>query len=258
MGILSLGVSPVLTHVSSSLSSRTFTTVTGRAFYEIAEGVSLEGGLGVQNTRDHPQQAVGDATLRFENGGGISCTASYQASDASLVLYSAELVNVRLFTHGLLARVTYVPVAQVKFNAQAKFLSISDGNNCTELLLSIGKNAYEQIIFAYEYVYTNYRRQAGPGNNGAGLLYYSPQNLQSHAILLDWALVDGGEGGLSLGGKLGYIPKVDALIRELRTRAGWRPTTSLVLDASLAAGSTYRFTSQYNYVSVAISAYWSL
>jgi hypothetical protein len=126
---------------------------------------------------------------------------------------------------------------------------LSDGNASNDLQLRIGKLFDFNIWAGYEYFYSNFARKSN--------LYYSPKDFESHSLWVDWIVQKESELDVVIGGKLGYVPSSDFVIREVSAGINYRPINSLSISGKLQIGSTYRYDSSYRYLSGIIYAYWN-
>jgi hypothetical protein len=141
-----------------------------------------------------------------------------------------------------------------------KAVAVSDGNRGSEFQLRIGHLFFDEVTAGYEYMYSDYLHQAPwvPFTDHAKQLYYSPQNLESHAAWVEWQAQKDEEVAFSLSGRVGWLPAYQAALREVAGDLNYRPTTQLLLSGKFSVGNTFRSDGGYNYVSLVISTYWSV
>ena len=93
-----------------------------------------------------------------------------------------------------------------KFAGSYAFITVSDDNKMNRLQLRFGKIFDKVVGVGYEYYYFDVKN---PTN-----LYWSPENFESHSIWTDWEIVNEDDVTASIGGRLGYIPSDEFILRE--------------------------------------------
>lgn len=252
----SLGVSFFQNRVQSYISSRSFNVFKGHFFARISSRINLGVGHGRINTRDLAGKNETDAYITYEIKDKLNLTATYLKTDASLLLYSSNLVDVRLDADHYRINGEYKLNNGFLINGYFQYIKIYQndpdyGNNeGNDLQFRIGKYFDKDLKAGYEYFYSNYRYSTP--------LYYSPYSFSSHAIWGDYLLDKDKDYEIYIGGKLGYVPTSDFVITEGNATAEYKPMEKLIIQAKLTLGSSSRNDSSYRYVSGFISAYWSI
>jgi hypothetical protein len=192
--------------------------------------------------------------LKYENPEILLLSGSYETNDARIILYSPSLS----FNYNAdMLRFTgyWKNKSGLKFSGYFTYMNITDGNAANQFQFRVGKEFYKSIMIGYEYEYQNFAI-----DKSKALLtdrYYSPQDYQSHCLWIDWTAIEEQPVKLVAGGRLGYIPASDFVIREVYADAVYNPVAAFLIKGRVTVGSTYRFDSSYNSVSAYISAYWS-
>jgi hypothetical protein len=106
------------------------------------------------------------------------------------------------------------------------------------------------IHFGYEYNYLNYSRISS--------LYYSPRNFQSHSIWADWNFYKDQKISLDLGGKIGYVPSYDFILREIYGEAVYHPVQVFTITGRISNSGSVRFGSSYNFWAGYLTCYISI
>ncbi|MDZ7763103.1 MAG: hypothetical protein U5K00_01565 [Melioribacteraceae bacterium] len=83
----------------------------------------------------------------------------------------------------------------------------------------VGRWFYPNLIAGYEYYFTDFQHTLP--------VYYSPQDFHQHSIYLEWYPLKDERWDIMIGGKLGYIPQYDYILRELKTRIIYSVTNNL-------------------------------
>jgi tetratricopeptide (TPR) repeat protein len=258
--ILSVGGTYGRSLLQSPLSSRSFTDAEGQIFLRLSGRLSASGSFGVLQTQGRRKKYIGDASVVYERPGVLRIAAVFEANEAALMLYSPYLID--LPYEARLYRVTgsYNSPTGWALRGAYRILAVSDGNRGTDFQLRLGHDVYDGLTGGYEYSYNDFYRSAPwvPFSNHARQLYYTPQNLESHSVWVEWQAEKDQDLSVNLGGKVGYIPLFDAGIRQVSGDLTYRAAAPLLLSGSFSLGNTYRSDGRYNYLSVVFSLYWSL
>ncbi|MDP4114957.1 MAG: hypothetical protein Q8903_02415, partial [Bacteroidota bacterium] len=247
---LSIGGTFLRTNLKDSTEQLHISTIKGNVFLRINDMISVNAGFGNINSPGVVKRNATDATVKIEKKDIFSVTGYFENTDARLILYSPNLLNVSYDVN--LFRVLGYYKSKGGFYASGYFssLTVSDNNAGNDFQLRLGKNFYTDVLIGYEYYYDSFTFQSSR--------YYSPKDFESHSLWADWHAQHDEETDITVGGKLGYIPSGDLLTREVYIQAKYEPLRSLIFSGKITIGSTYRNESSYNYVSAFLNAYWSL
>ena len=249
IGFLSLGASWSRTNLNNSIINKDFTQFKGVAAIFLRKDLILSGSYGVLNIFGEPDKRIGDISLRYERENDFSFALSFENNDARTILYSPNLINVRinashyrfsgLYNYNLIYRVS----------GFYNYFNLGDNNEGNDIQLRLGKKFVSNGYFGYEYYFSDFAF-ISPS-------YYSPQNFDSHSIWgeLNWEFK---KLKLKAGGKIGYVPKVDFIISEIFGEAIYNPILSLTVTAHLAIGNSFRYDSSYKSITASIFAYWGI
>jgi Flp pilus assembly protein TadD len=248
---LSAGATFLRTNISTTNLQRNLNSVKGNLYINFSKRVQLSGGFGSLSTKESSSKNVYDATLRYTDE-LFTGYLYYDHNDARTVLYSRSVIDSAMTNDLGRAGFTYRKKSGLRASGQFSYLDLSDDNTGNDLLLRIGKDFNGIYAIGYEYQYLNYSVRTP--------LYWSPANFDSHSLWGDWEVLDDKEDNIkiNLGGRIGYISEGDFMIREISGDFTYKPLPYFVLVGRLTTGSTYRFDTSYNYVSAAITAYWSI
>jgi Flp pilus assembly protein TadD len=247
---LSIGGTFIRTNLKDSTSQLHISSLKGNVFLRINDMISANAGFGRINSSGIVKRNVTDATIKVEKPETFSITGYFENTDARLILYSPNLLNVSYDVNLYRLLGYYKSKGGLYISGYMSSISVSDNNDGNDFQLRIGKNFYPDILIGYEYYYDSYTFQSAK--------YYSPKDFESHSLWADWHAQQDEETDITVGGKLGYIPSGDLLTRELYIQAKYEPLKSLIFSGKITIGSTYRNEISYNYVSAFINAYWSL
>ena len=232
------------------VGNRDFTTFKGHLFIRLSKYLNLGVGSGSANSSGAFIRKETDAFIRFDRPDTLSIVALYQNSDASLILYSPYLIDLRLYAKIYKLEGYYQHYNGLKIMSSFNYLSVTDGNEGNDFYLRIGKYFYRYLIVGYEYMYTNYKLKSQ--------YYYSPTNFEAHNLWVENDLEKNKELTVTIGGKLGYIPLNDFVLFQGYLDVKYQVYERLNVAGRIAAGSTSRDDSSYRYFSGQVGAYWSI
>ncbi len=267
-GIVNIGITTFITGgaslvkatINSANDTRDLTVFKGRLYIKPVSDLSIGGGVGVLNTFGQISRSVSDLSIDYRFNQTLSTNFYYENTDAALILYSPYLLNVRQDINFFKVSGNYENKSKLKLSSSFSYFSISDGNAANDVMVKVGKELWDKITLGYESQYQNYKYLSPflPGSNGTQRLYYSPQNLNSHSIWAEWVPDSEKNLDLTFNAKIGYVPELDILLRQVNASFNLNATKSLIINAKTSIGSSYRFDSSYNFFSASLSAYWRL
>lgn len=227
-----------------------YTTFKGHIIARLSRDLNLGAGFGTSNARGYIKRDESDAFIRFEKRDTISLSVIYQNSDAALILYSPYLIDIRYFANLYRFEGYYKHRDGFKISGSFQYISVSDGNEGNDFVLRLGKYFYKDLAAGYEYYYTNYKYKSS--------FYYSPTTFESHSIWLDNELERKTDLRVTLGGKLGLIPRNKLIALEGHLDVYYNVLKNLLISGRLSVGSTSRDESSYRFFSGQLSAYWTV
>jgi hypothetical protein len=190
-------------------------------------------------------------SVRYEKKNNFGIGLSYERNDARVLLYSPFLFNENINADILRITGNYYFSPTVLFSGSYNYVNVSaDTNAGYDLRLRIGKSWNDNINIGYEFNEMNYSK--------ISKLYYSPQNFESHSIWADWNFYKDQEISLKIGGKLGYVPANDFILREIFAEAVYQPFQTFSVNARISNSKTYQFYSGYSSWSGYIYCYLSI
>lgn len=249
IGFLSIGASWARTNLNNIISDKDFTQIKGTAGIYLNKYFSLRGGYGVLNIFGEPDKRIGNISFRYQQPEEFSLTLAFENNDARMILYSPYINNIRinanyfrLFTH-------YDYRNEVNLAGNYSYFNLGDRNEGNDLQLRLGKKFLENVVFGYEYYFTDYA-YISPN-------YYSPQNFNSHSIWAGWNVTHQ-QYKFKLDAKIGYSPSIVFILSEVFGEITYNPIGSLHLTGRLGYSNSFKFDSGYKSYSASLIAYWGL
>lgn len=227
-----------------------FRTLKGHLLFRLSKYLNAGTGLGTTNAQGYRARNERDAFIRYEMKDTLSFSAVYQNSDAALILYSPYLIDQRLYSSLYRIEGFYKHYNGLKLSGSFQYISVSDSNAGNDLMIRIGKYFYKDLSLGYEYYYTSYKYKKQN--------YYSPQNFESHCIWVEHDLENKEDFKITLGGKVGIIPRNKFLALEGHIELYYQPLKYLLISGKIGMGSTSREESSYRYFSSQLSIYWNV
>jgi tetratricopeptide (TPR) repeat protein len=247
---MTAGVVYSRTHLQSSFLSNDLTSFKGQFVFRLSDYITTSISFGTQRDLFGNNRNISDIVFRAEDLTEYSLIASYENNDGRVILMSPNLIGFSNYTVDMFTiNGFYLPSSLVKLSGYFRYATISDGNSFNDLQLRIGKKFYKDIFLGYEFGYANYKFD--------NLLYYSPQNYDTHSLWMEWNAKKSKKVRLNLGGKFGYAPSINYILREAYGEILYQPMPYFTLNGKIGASSSYRSNSSYNTIYITLSAYWS-
>lgn len=240
----------VLTQIGYYSGVRRFTTFKWHLFAHPVRDLMMRIGLGSSNSDGLFSRDEKDVFVRYEKVDTISVSLNYQNSDASMILYSPYLLDVRYYAQFYKVEGYYQHKDGLRFSGYFNYISVDDGNEGNDFAIRLGRYFAKDMRMGYEYAYDNYKFKSP--------YYYSPRNFESHSFWLDEELEKKDRLRLTIGGKLGIIPRNTLIALEGHVDLSYKPTKSLSITGKISIGSTSRDDQSYRYFSGQLTVYWSI
>lgn len=247
---LSFGISGYRGAISSEFSKLNFNNLKGSLHLKINETTRASGSFGQTYFTNNLSENIIEASLNFRDEEIYQASFFYNNLDAAFILYSPFLVANRLTAEHIGFAGYYYFKSGLIISGKYAFINVSDGNEGNQLEFRLGKKFQQDIKAGYEYYYYTF--------SDLSLLYWSPENFESHSLWADFNLISDEETALTIGGKLGLIPQNDYLLREFFAELKYRLTQTLNVNAKIVSGSSSRSGVGYNSTSFQLSAFWIL
>ena len=247
---LSVGVSFSRYNFSYLADQKNLTSFLGYINFN-ANNFNASVGMGQTISISTVQKNVLQISMRYEKKNNFGLGLSYERNDARVLLYSPFLFSENINAGILKITGNYFLSPTVLLSGSYNYVNVSaDNNTGYDLHLRVGKSWNDNINIGYEFNEMNYSK--------IDTLYYSPQNFQSHSIWADWNFYKDQKISLKIGGKLGYVPSNDFILREIFGEAVYQPFQILTISARISNSRTYQFYSGYSSWSGYIYCYLSI
>ncbi|MCH7974257.1 MAG: hypothetical protein IH949_10285, partial [Bacteroidetes bacterium] len=230
---LSAGLRYDRSHLESSRWSTDLNSFKGQLMFRLSDYITTTISFGTQRDLAGAESSISDFVFKAEDPKEYSLVVSYEKNDARVILLSPDLIgftnySVDIYTISGL----YLPSSLVKLSGYYHYGSISDGNLFNDLQLRMGKKYYKDIYIGYEYYYANYKFD--------NPLYYTPQSYDTHSIWGEWNAKTTNRIKIKIGGKLGYAPSVNYVLREAYGEIYYQPVPYFTLNGRIGGSSSFR------------------
>jgi tetratricopeptide (TPR) repeat protein len=229
---------------------RQFTTFKWYVFARPTRNTNFGIGLGSSNSFGQFNRDEKEVFFHFEMKDTIGINLQYQNSDASLILYSPYLLNIRYYAQLYKIDGYYQHRDGLRISGSFQFISVEDNNEGNDLMLRIGRYFAKNLLLGYEYAYDNYKIKSS--------YYYSPHNFESHSIWLDQEIEKKKQLRVTIGGKLGIIPRNSLIALEGHIETFYQALKNLTFTGKIGIGSTSRDDQSYRYFSGQFNLYWTI
>lgn len=247
---LSFAINGYYGSVSSKSTTLSLNIFRVDGYFNLSKNVSGYVRAGVTNFVGGEITKIFEASIMIAKKNTYNFSAQFFSSDAVQLLYSPDLVDVRLNANYTLLTGEYI-IHTILLRADYDYISVSDNNEGYKVILRTGKIFNKVFGVGYEFYFYDFIDQT--------LLYWSPNNFKSHSIWAYWDLIAGNEFVLNLKGKVGIIPSENNLIvREFQANFIDRFTENFVLQLSFSLSSSVRDNEGYNSTSIDLSIFWTL
>jgi tetratricopeptide (TPR) repeat protein len=246
---LTLGISGYAGVLGSESVINNISIFKGNIFTRFSDVVSATAALGSTFFPEDEDNLLAEISLKAERPKQYSFSANFYSMDAAQILYSPFLVDTRLRSNYFLLLGDYLIKTSWKFSGSYEFITVSDDNKANRLQLRFGKVFDKVVGVGYEYYYLDFRNQSN--------LYWSPGNFESHSIWVDWEVAGGSDVNANLGGRIGYIPSDNFILREFYGLANFLLADSFTLQGRLTFTTTAQSGKGYTSTSFSLSAFWN-
>jgi tetratricopeptide (TPR) repeat protein len=228
-------------------NGRNLTSFLGHLLY--SEGYfSASAGMGTTRSLFNSQKNVLQLNARYEKKENYGIGFIFEKNDARVLLYSPFLMYSNIYASVLRINGYYNLPNNFVLSGWFSYINVKDDNNAgNDFQIRAGKTVDGSVTIGYEYYYANYTKKS--------ILYYSPQNYDSHSIWADWRAYRDQEISFTIGGKLGYVPANDFILREIYGEIVYHPVQILTISGRLSYSSSFRYTSSYNFIAGYLAAY---
>ena len=246
---LTIGASAYGGILSSDSVTNNISIYKGSIIGRFSKTVYATASLGSTLFPNDENQLLAEVTLKAEQPRVYSFSANFYSMDAAQLLYSPNLVDTRLRSNYYLLMGDYIIKSGWKFAGAYAFITVSDDNKANRLQLRFGKIFDKVVGVGYEYYYYDVKNQTN--------LYWSPENFESHSIWTDWEIVNDADVTANIGGRLGYIPSDEFILREFYGITSVKLADSFTIQGRLTFSTTAQSGKGYTSTSFGLSAFWS-
>lgn len=246
---LTVGASGYKGILESDSVKRNISILKGNIAARFSNFVSASAGIGGTIFPGDENSFSAELSLRAEKEKLYSFSVNFYSMDAVQILYSPLLVDTRLRSNYFLLTGDYLIKNNWKFTGSYSFITVSDANKANRLQLRLGKVFENVINTGYEYYYFDFKNQTN--------LYWSPENFESHSLWIDWNAASESDVSVSIGGKVGYIPAYEFILREFSGNANVKITEAFTIQGRLTFSTTAQSGKGYTSTSFGLSAFWS-
>jgi tetratricopeptide (TPR) repeat protein len=247
---ISVGASLFRYRLKYFSNSDNLTSFLGHIIFNITD-FNASAGFGKTRSSLNSRNDVLQFTANYEKKNNYGLGFLYEKNDARVLLYSPFLLNTNLNAGLFRFTGNYISPNEFILTGHFSYINISEDHNAgQDLQLRAGKLVEDRFQIGYEFYYVNYTRNSN--------LYYSPGDFQSHSIWGDWKVYKDPEISLNLGGKIGYVPSYDFILREIYGEVIYQPVPVLIISGRISNSSSIRFDSGYNFWAGYITGYLSI
>jgi len=226
-----------------------FTSFKGHIYLFPIKDLIISAGFGRLTYRGTKTRNISDFSIKYQKPDKFMLYGLFEETDAGLILFSTRLIDYRVNSQLYKLFGDWSPSLKTKLSGSFQYVLLGDANKGNDLLLKFGRLLDKDIWGGYEYFYSNYAF--------ISKFYYSPRTFESHALWAEWEVMKEEDVTAKLGGKIGYVPMSDFILRELTGEFLYKPINNLTINGKFTLGGTYRYDSNYQFFSSSVSLYWS-
>ena len=219
-------------NLSSLTEGRTLYMIKGMLNLKINEMTTTKASFGQIFFNYDNKLLTGDFSVSIDNPENFLINASYQRTDASLILYSPALVDERLYINTAGIYFLIYPGLNFILSSRYQILLPEDDNEGHQLSFRIGNKIWKNFSMGYEFYYYTFKNFRN--------LYWSPRNFSSHSLWIEWKILNTSKTYLNAGAKAGFIPDDEFILSEAFIDFNYYIVKKLSLNIYLSGGSTYR------------------
>lgn len=248
---------------SNSSKSVNFTEYKGSITIKTSGRTSFGFSYGIMSLEGIEDQPVINAFIKFEDKEQLQASLKYAMADGAALLCSPDLVTNRIRTHSFRLDALYNYEDKLKvFGYYQLFITekssiyynkeyeLVKGNVGNYFMIRFGKSFYNGFFAGYEYLYSDFKYTLE--------IYYTPEEFNSHSLWGEWEIAKDYEWELYLGGKIGYIPQADYVVREANFKIIYKLTNNFRLGINGFINNTERNNSAFKSSIINANIYWSL
>ena len=249
-------------NISSDTQSAGLTVMKGSLSIKTSDRTTLGFSYGKMSIKGFSDQPVINGYIKFDDREQVKASLNYDMSDGAAILLSPNLVANRIRTHSIRLDASFsyedklklygyynliIPEsAEVVYNNRITSLKNNIGNY---FMARLGKSFYTGAFIGYEYFYADFKNILQ--------VYYTPNEFSTHSLWFSWQVTSDNEWEILVGGKLGYAPQDDYVVREGNIKVTYRVFGNFRISFNGLTGNTVRYKSPYKWGALNLSAFWS-
>lgn len=236
----------------SDLIRKDISTVKGSAFLKFGKTVSINSSFGKTFVKDYKGLLIAENIINIEKENVYHFSIFFNSMDAALLLYSPFLVDKRLRAANVGLAGKYFGSSGLRLSAKYNYLFVAEGikNSGNSFEIRIGKEFQDNLTGGYEYYYYNFEN--------ASAYYWSPAGFESHSLWADINFYKDEETSLAVGGKVGLIPNISYILREIYGEFDFKLIKNLTLKSRITGSSSAQQSLGYSSYSITASLFWLL
>lgn len=236
----------------SDLIRKDVSIAEGSVFLKFSKTITFNSSFGKTFVKDYKGLLIAENTINIEKKNLYHFSVFFNSMDAALLLYSPFLVDKRLRAANVGLSGKYFGSSGLRLSAKYNFLFVAEGlkNTGNSFEFRIGKEFQENLTGGYEYYYYNFEN--------ASAFYWSPAGFESHSLWADINFYKDEETSLSVGGKVGLIPSISYILREIYGEFDLRLIQNLTFKSRLTGSSSAQQSQGYSSYSITASLFWLL
>lgn len=236
----------------SDLIRKDISTVKGSVFLKLGKTITINSSFGKTFIKNYKGLLIAENTINVEKKNLYNFSIFFNSMDAALLLYSPFLVDIRLRAANVGLSGKYFGASGLRLSAKYNFLFVAEGtkNNGNSFEFRIGKEFQDNLTCGYEYYYYNFEN--------ASAYYWSPAGFESHSLWTDINFYKDNETSLTVGGKVGLIPNISYILREIYGEFDFTLMQNLTLKTRITGSSSAQQSLGYSSYSISASLFWLL
>ena len=236
----------------SDLIRKDISTVKGSVFLKFGKTVTINSSFGKTFVKDYKGLLFAENTINIEKKNLYHFSVFFNSMDAAFLLYSPFLVDKRLRAANVGLSGKYFGTSGLRLSAKYNFLFVAEGtkNNGNSFEFRVGKEFQDNLTGGYEYYYYNFEN--------ASPYYWSPAGFESHSLYADINFYKDDETSLTVGGKVGLIPSISYILREIYGEFDFKLIQNLTLKSRITGSSSAQQSLGYSSYSINATLFWLL
>ncbi len=242
-------------NTSLSLGGMPFNVIKGNIFISPMENLSVSFGIGQVNSTGIMTQPLYEGVITYKPINNLNTSIRYEHNDGVFQLLSNELINRRIPSNTLRFDASYKYKTGLVIKSYYSLIWTDKNNFEIENIgnyfqIRLGKYFTNNTGFGYEYHFEDFKYNSP--------YYYTPEIFDSHSIWGEWRVYEDKIWNFAIGGKVGYVPISNYIVRELNTEISYTILKNLRLLATGFLSSSIREITAYSSGSFYMNIFWSI